>query len=142
DFLYINLYLLLCVSAVLGLWGFRLREPLYQSILFFSPTGAWFYLAFASVCFITISQLLGNANDAPLAIIREVIVFSHTGYGIIFMTYIFSNFMVMMADNLPVYRLLYKPNRMPFFTFRLAGLIAMLAFIFYTGWHQYVYRGL
>jgi hypothetical protein len=142
DFLYVNLYLLLSISALLGLWGFRLREPLYESILSFSPAGAFFYVGLGAICMITISQLLGNANDAALKIIRDLIIFSHTAYGIIFMTYIFSNFMVMMADNLPVYKLLYKPNRMPFFTFRLAGLIAMLAFLFYSDWRQYVYHGM
>jgi hypothetical protein len=142
EFLYINLYLLLSTSALLGLWGFKLREPLYETILPFRPTGAFFYLALGSICFITISQFLGNANDAALKIIRDVIIFSHAGYGLIFLTYIFSNFMIMMAENLPVYKLLYKPNRMPFFTFRFAGLIAMLAFVFYSSWRQYVYHGL
>lgn len=141
EFLYLNLYLLLCTSALLGLWGFRLREPLYQSIISFTPLGAFFYLAFGSVCFITVAQLLGNGNDAALKVIRDVVIFSHAGYGIIFLTYIFSNFMVMMAANLPVYKLLYKPNRMPFFTFRLAGLIATLAFVFYSDWRQFVYHG-
>lgn len=142
DFIYINLYLLLTLSAILGLWGFRLREPLYESFLSFRPTGALFYVALAAICFITIGQLLGNANDAALRIVRDIIIFSHTGYGIIFLTYIISNFMVMMAENLPVYKLLYKPNRMPFFTFRLAGLIATLAFVFYSDWRQYVYHGM
>ncbi|HEX8041882.1 MAG TPA: hypothetical protein VF490_22200 [Chryseosolibacter sp.] len=142
QFLYLNLYLLLCTSALLGLWGFKLREPLYESILPFRPSGALFYLALGAICMITIGQLLANANDAALKIIRDVIIFSHAGYGLIFLTYIFSNFMVMMAENLPVYKLLYKPNRMPFFTFRLAGLIATLAFVFYSNWHQYVFHGL
>lgn len=142
EFLYINLYLLLTTSALLGLWGFKLREPLYGAIFEFRPVGALFYVALGTICLITISQFLGNANDAALKIIRDVIIFSHTGYGIIFLTYIFSNFMVMMADNLPVYKLLYKPNRMPFFTFRFAGLIATLAFVFYSDWRQTVYHGL
>lgn len=142
EFLYINLYLLLTLSALLGLWGFRLRERLYESILSFRPAGALFYVALATICFVTISQLLGNANDAALKVVRDVIIFSHAGYGIIFLTYIFSNFMVMMADNLPVYKLLYKPNRMPYFTFRLAGLIATLAFLFYSNWRQFVFHGL
>ena len=142
QFLYLNLYLLLCISALLGLWGFKLKEPLYESILPFRPSGAFFYLALGAICMITIAQFLGNANDAALKIIRDIIIFSHAGYGLIFLTYIFSNFMVMMAQNLPVYKLLYKPNRMPFFTFRLAGLIATLAFVFYSNWHQYVFHGL
>lgn len=142
NFIYINLYLLLSASAVLGLWGFKSREPLYQSIMSFRPQGAMFYTALGAICLITISQLLGNANDAALKIIRDTIIFSHTAFGIIFLTYFFSNFMVMMASNLPVFKLLYKPNRMPYFTFSLAGFIATLAFVFYSDWRQYVYHGM
>lgn len=142
QFLYINLYLLLCTSALLGLWGFKLREPLYESIIYFKPLGAFFYVSLGAICFVTIAQFLGNGNDAALKIIRDIIIFSHTGYGIIFLTYIFSNFMVMMAENLPVSKLLYKPNRMPYFTFRLAGLIATLAFLFYSDWRQTVFHGM
>lgn len=142
QFLYINLYLLLCTSALLGLWGFKLREPLYESIIYFKPIGAFFYVSLGAICFVTIAQFLGNGNDAALKIIRDIIIFSHTGYGIIFLTYIFSNFMVMMSENLPVYKLLYKPNRMPYFTFRLAGLIATLAFVFYSDWRQTVFHGM
>lgn len=142
EFLYINVYLLLCTSALLGLWGFKLREPLYETLLTFRPLGAFFYAALGVICFITIAQFLGNGNDAALKIIRDIIIFSHAGYGIIFLTYIFSNFMVMMAERLPVYKLLYKPTRMPYFTFRLAGLIATLAFVFYSDWRQYVFHGM
>ena len=142
EFIYFNLYLLLCTSAMLGIWGFKLREPLYESILSFRPLGAFLYIALGAICFVTIAQLLGNGNDAALKIVRDIIIFSHTGYGIIFLTYIFSNFMVMMAENLPVHKLLYKPNRMPYFTFRLAGLIATLAFVFYSEWRQYVFHGM
>lgn len=141
QFLYINLYLLLTTSAVLGIWGFKLREPLYQAMLPFRPAGAYFYVALGAICLATIGQFLGNGNDAALKMVRDTIIFSHTGYGIIFLTYIISNFMAMMAQNLPVYKLLYKPHRMPFFTFRLAGLITMLAFLFYSDWRQYVYHG-
>lgn len=141
DFIYINLYLLLTISAVLGIWGFRLREPLYENIFSFSPFGALFVLALGAIGFATISQLLGNSNDAGLEVVRDTIVYAHTGFGIIFMMYFFSNFMEMMEKNLPVYNILYKPNRMPYFTFRFAGLIASLAFLFYGSWRDYVSNG-
>jgi hypothetical protein len=142
NFLYLNLYLLLTISALLGVWGFRLREPQYENIFSFQPVGAYFFVALGSICFITIAKLLGNHNDAALRIIRDVIIFTHTGFGIIFLIYFFSNFLVMMADGNPVYRILYRPNRMPYFTFRFAGLIATLAFVFYSNWHEYVYHGI
>lgn len=130
NFVYINLYLLISISAILGIWGFKLRENLYETIFPFAPFGAFFFVALGSICFITLSQLLGNANDAALKVMRDIIIFTHAGFGIVFLMYIISNFMVMMAGNLPVYKILYKPNRMPHFTFRLAGIIVTLAFVF------------
>jgi hypothetical protein len=56
------------------------------------------------------------------------------------MIYFFSNFIVMMADNMDVYKVLYMPNRMPYFTYRFAGFIAMLAFVFYSNWREYVFH--
>jgi hypothetical protein len=141
NFIYINLFLLVTISALLGFWGFKLREPLYENIFPFAPFGAFFFISMASICFITIAQLLGNANDAALKIIRYIIIFSHAGFGIIFVTYFLSNFIAMMARNIPVYNVLYKPNRMPYFTFRFAGLIASLAFLFYSNWRTFVAHG-
>jgi hypothetical protein len=139
NIVYINLYLLLSLSAILGLWGFRLRENLYENIFSFSPMGAFFFVALGTICFMSIGQLLGNANDAALKVVRDIIIFTHTGFGIVFLMYVISNFMVMMADNLPVHKILYKPNRMPYFTFRLAGVIVTLAFVFVSHWRDYVY---
>ena len=142
DFIYINLYLLLSLSAILGLWGFKLRETLYENIFSFSPFGAFFFIALATICMITVSQLLGNANDAALKVIRDIIIFSHTAFGLAFLMYFFSNFMVMMADNLQVHKVLYKPNRMPHFTFRLAGIIITLAFVFASQWRVFLGHGM
>jgi len=36
---------------------------------------------------------------------------------------------------------LYQPTRMPYFTYRFAGMVAMLAFAFYSNWREYVYHG-
>ncbi|HMG89354.1 MAG TPA: hypothetical protein VK589_04825 [Chryseolinea sp.] len=141
NFLYINLYLLLTISAILGIWGFRQREVLYDNIVAYAPFGAYFFVAIGAICFATTGSLLGNANDPSLKIIRDVIIFSHTGYGIIFLTYVFSNFILMMARNLPVYKVLYNPTRMPYFTFRFAGLIAVLGFVFYSNWRDYLNNG-
>jgi len=142
NFIYIDPYLLLVISGVLGLWGFKLRENLYQDIIPFAPFGAYFFTALASIAFITIAQLLITANDPALQIIRYTILFSHAGYGVIFILYVFSNFILLLAQNLPVNKILYKPNRMPYFTFRFAGLIATLGFVFYSNWHQYIYNGI
>ncbi|HEY3402549.1 MAG TPA: hypothetical protein VGK59_04120 [Ohtaekwangia sp.] len=142
NFIYINLYLLLTISAVIGIWGFREREPIYGNIISFAPFGAYFFLAMGTICFITTGQLLANGNDPALKLIRDAVIFSHTGFGLIFLTYLFSNFILMLARNLDISKVLYKPNRMPYFTYRFAGMIAMLAFVFVSDWKEYVYNGM
>jgi Flp pilus assembly protein TadD len=142
NFLYINLYLLLSASALIGIWGFKKREGLYEHITPFYPFGGYFFISLGAIALLTTASLLANHNDAALKIIRDITLFSHIGYGIIFLLYVISNFIVMLAQNYPVYKVLYQPNRMPYFTFRLAGFIATLAFVFYMNWKEYVYHGL
>ncbi len=140
NFLYINFYLLLTVSAVLSLWGYRHREPLYQNITRFNPFGAYFLISLGIITFSTIGMLLGTANDPALKVIRDLIIFSHISFGVIFLVYILSNFVNMLNDDLNVFKVLYNPNRMPYNTYRFAGFIAMLGFVLYSNWHEYVYH--
>jgi hypothetical protein len=138
DFVYINPFLLLSISAILGIWGFRHRENLFENIFPFAPFGGYFYIAFATICFATLAQFNGNANDAALKVVGDITIFTHTAFGIVFIMYVFSNFMQMMSQEISVYKVLYRPNRMPYFTFRLAGIIVSLAFLFVTYWREYV----
>lgn len=142
DFVYVNAYLLLIVSAILGVWGFRDRESLYGSILPFHPSGALLYLSLALICFGAVTQFLGNMNDAALGILEDIILFAHTGYGLLFVLYVLSNFIDLMGNNISIGKVLYKPTRMPYLSYQLAGLIATLGFVFYAGWREYTYDGM
>jgi hypothetical protein len=141
NFVFINLYLLLTVSAVLAIWGYRKRESLYDNIVPFYPFGAYFIVALGIIAFTATAVFLHTYNDAALKIIRDAIIFSHIGFGVIFLLYFTSNFIGMMAANKNVYKVLYNPTSMPYATYRIAGLIATFAFVFYSQWHTYVYYG-
>ncbi len=131
----VDFFLLLTCSTLLGIWGFRQRESQYASILSAEPIGIYFILSMASIAFATISYFMANANDTILIVIRDLIIYSHLGYGIIFLLYVIANFGAMLMNNLQVYRVLYKPTAMPYFTFRLMGLICTFAFlVFDTNW--------
>ncbi len=134
DFLVVNFFLLLTLSGILGIWGFRQRQSQYQGIIEADPFGVYFFISLACICFGTIAWFFSSANDPAIDALRDVIIYSHLGYGIIFLLYVLSNFMGMLAANLQVYKVLYQPNNMPYFTFRFAGLIATLAFVFYNTW--------
>jgi hypothetical protein len=140
EFIYINLFLLLTVSAILGIWGFRKRELLYENLFSFNPFGAILFLTLGAICFATIGHQVANANDPGVMVLRHAIIFSHAAYGVIFLLYLLSNFGQMLSDNGPAYKALYLPRRMPYFTYRLAGFISMLAIVIYAGWRQYVFN--
>lgn len=140
NFIYVNLYLLFTISAILSIWGYRSREALYENITHFNPFGAYFIITLGIIATTTIGMFLNTYNDAALKIIRDGIVFSHIGFGAIFLLYFVSNFIGLMAENRNVYKVLYAPTRMPYATYRIAGLIATLAFMFYSNWHTYVYN--
>jgi hypothetical protein len=131
----INLYLLLTCSSILSIWGFRQREPQYESILPAEPLGVYFILSMAVMTFATLGYFMATANDTVLIVLKDMIIYSHLGYGIIFVFYVIANFGSMLTKNLPVYKVLYKPITMPYFTFRLMGLICTFGFlVFDTNW--------
>lgn len=140
DFVYINLFLLLSVSAILGIWGFGRRESQYENVVQFYPYGALMFLALGALCFTTIGHNVSNANDPAVVLFRHGIIITHAGYGLAFFLYILSNFGQILADNGPVYKVLYNPRRMPYFTYRLAGFVAVIATMIATDWKQYVYN--
>jgi hypothetical protein len=141
DFVYINAYLLLTIATVLGIWGYKEREVLYGNIFPFYPLGAFFFLALAAICVITTGQLVANDNDPALRVVEHTIIYSHTGYGLIFMIYVIANFIQTLGENKSLQGYLYKPTRMPYFTYRLAGTIAMLTFFFVSFWQGYFWNG-
>jgi hypothetical protein len=140
DFIFINLFLLLTISSILGIWGFKNREPVYENILPFNPLGAFLFLALGTICFATIGHQLGNGNDPGILVLRHAILFSHAAYGLIFLFYVLSNFGQLLSDNGAVFKVLYKPIRMPYFTYALAGFISMVAIVIYANWRSYVYN--
>lgn len=138
NILYLDIYLIFSVTVFIGFWGWKHREVLYQGLMPFYPFGAYFYLAMASIALITFALLFGTANDAPLEVLRDILVFCHLGFGLILLLYVFSNFLKLIDQNLSAWKVLYKPNRMPYETFRLGGIIVVVSLLIYNDWKDYV----
>lgn len=131
----IDFYLLLTISSLLSVWGFRQREAQYESMFPADPVGVYFILALGIASFGSLSYFMASANDTVLTVMRDLIIYSHLGYGLIFVFYVFANFGSMLNQNLQVHKVLFKPNTMPYFTFRLMGLICTFAFLLFdTNW--------
>lgn len=140
DILYINPFILLFISAVLGIWGFKHRENQYENIVSFKLSGALGFTAVGLICFTTIWHFYSIGNDAGLEIFRDIILYAHFGYGLIFVLYILANFAALLKSKLAIYKVVYKPTNMPYFTFRLAGTIVVIAFILKSNWQVPVFQ--
>jgi hypothetical protein len=53
-------------------------------------------------------------------------VFSQLCIGFLFLVYVLFNFRSVLIENLKVYKVVYKPQKMPFFSMRLGGFIGVL----------------
>jgi hypothetical protein len=131
-------YLLLAVSATLTVWTIRQRMPIYEQVMPNEAVLAIFILAFSTLGLATYGYFLSAANDIALLSLNDLILYSHLGFGMMFLVYVAANFLGVFGQGLPVDKVLYKPPYMPYFTFRFAGIIATLAFIFYNTWLSHV----
>ncbi len=130
DIYYLNPFLLLCVSVILGIWGFRNRRALYENIIGFSAQGGLLYLVLGTISFATIGYFFATANDPFIEVIEDAIVFGHLSFGLFFFFYVVINFGGLMKQNLQVYKVLYKPQVMPMLAATFVSLIGVAAFFF------------
>ena len=133
DILYLNAFVVLAICTVVGLWGFRDREPQYQYILPFQPLGAYLYAALALITFATLAFFAATANDPVLETFEDTIVYSQLGFGLIFYVYVVANFIQELATNQRVYRVVYQPPNLPYGTLQIVGLVATVAFFARAG---------
>ena len=126
NLIYLNEYLMLLVSAILGLWGIKKRNHLFHNILQFQPLGAYLYLSAAAVCFSTLFYLLVTANDPLVETFEDAIVFSLIGFGVVSVLYVFANYFNLIYFDLPIHKVVYRPKHMPFWTARIGALLFVL----------------
>ncbi len=126
----VGAFLILTLASIIGIWGYRSREATYQGMFAFFPQGAFLYLLMAITAHLTLAYFFMTGNDFLVEVIEDAIVFSQLAYGVMFLVYFLANFYDLFRQNTSVVKVLYKPMRMPYFTSRLAGLIAILGLFF------------
>lgn len=121
---------LLTLAALLGVWGFRDREPTYSGIFSFYPEGAIFYLLMAISAHLTLAYFFVVGHDALAKSIEDVVLYSQLGFSGMFVIYVLANFIDMLQQRVNMYKVLYQPRRMPYFTYNFASLVVVVALFF------------
>ncbi len=142
DFINVHPFVFLLISSLIGIVFYSYREDTYKHIYHFQPIGAFVYLMLGSITFFTIGYYLFSANDGVLEVFEDFILYAHFGYGLMFLIYIIANFLNPLKNNLQVCKVLYKPQNMPYFTYRFAGTIVVLAFLFASNYNIPIYHAM
>ncbi|MBD2699783.1 hypothetical protein IC229_03985 [Spirosoma sp. BT702] len=130
DILSISPFLIYLISITLGIWGFR-RLIQQQDTVSFRDSGAFLYVGLALITTLTIAYTFATANDPLVELFEDLIVDTHLVMGVFFLAYVLINFWPIYQQNLPVYRVLYKPRRLELSLFRVVavfGVVVMLVF--------------
>lgn len=137
DILTISPFLIVAVSIILGIWGFR-RLLEQQERVSFTDAGAGVYLGAATLTLLTMAYAFATANDPLIEVFEDAIVYSHFAMGIGMTLYVALNFWPIYQQQLPVHRVLYKAKLADLPLFRLAGLVGIVGMV--AGGNYFVVR--
>ncbi len=134
---YFNPLYFFIFSAILGIWGHKRRSSLFSKILPFAPVGAYLYLSLAITGFITLYFVYQTGNTSMLRAINDIILYSHLCFGLAFFVYVLFNFLPEFLKNLPIYKILYTPQHLPYYVARLSAVIFVIMLMAEDNWQQY-----
>ncbi|GAB4054903.1 tetratricopeptide repeat protein [Spirosoma litoris] len=128
DVLAISPFILYLISVKMGVWGFR-RLVEQQDTFSFRDSGAYLYMGLALLTTLTIGYTFVTANDPLIEVFEDVITYTQLAMGLCFVAYVVINFLPIYQQNLPVYRVLYKPKRLELSLFRIVGVVGVIALL-------------
>ncbi|WMN13026.1 hypothetical protein QYS49_35375 [Marivirga salinae] len=121
NIVYINEFVLLAISAILGIWGYRKRSELVGNQLSFRPLGGYVYLVLGILTFSVLAWIFKNGNDPLMDTFEDMIIFSHLGFGILFFFYVLYNFVGLLNSGHSIYPVVFRPVNIPYNLVRFVG---------------------
>jgi hypothetical protein len=137
EIIYLDEFLLLAVSTIIGIWGFKKRSELIKKQLDFTPLGAYVYLVMAMITFATIAWLFATANDALIETFEDVIIFSHLGFGIGFLIFVVFNYFEFLRKGFAVNKIVWQPKRLPTAIIRIVGFAIVILLVMRDNYTPY-----
>ncbi|WP_205502867.1 tetratricopeptide repeat protein [Rufibacter psychrotolerans] len=131
------LVVFLC-SALVGLWGLKQRQVQYTRFFQFETEAVPLYLLLAFLTFLNLGYALLMANDPLVQAYRSSIILTHLSYGTAFFLYVLVNFGPLIKQKLRVYKVVYDPKKLAFFTVYLMGTTLAVILLFRSNYAPYL----
>jgi len=132
-----NAFLVLAISGVVGLWGTKRRETVYQNFFYFENGASFLYLIFGIITFLSIGYAFATANDSLIRAYTDLIIYTHLAFGFIFLIYIFLNFGGLIRQRLRVYKVVYDPKVIPLLAVFVLGTLLVLLLLVRSNFSMY-----
>jgi len=137
DITLLNAFLILVVSGVVGLWGTKRRETIYQQFFFFENGAAFLYLVFGIITFLSIGYAFATANDSLIRAYTDLVIYTHLAFGLFFLVYIMLNFGTLLRQKLRVYKVVYDPKVFPLVAVFIMGTILVVLLLLRSNFSMY-----
>ena len=123
NMIYLSPFLLLIISTILGIWGFRQRRNLSVEVMDFEESGAFIYVGLGIITLATCGLAFATGNDPMVEVFEDAVTYSHLAMGIMFLVYVILNFSSLFRDGLEVHKVVFRPFRFPIWMFRIMALM-------------------
>lgn len=111
----INPLYLLITAVILGIWGYQRRvSEMYGKNFEYQKTGIYLYFAITIMGLSSVGYAYGTGNSSFQAMYHDVTIYAFLALGCSFLVYVFVNFLWAFLKNLAVYKILYKPQHLPY----------------------------
>jgi hypothetical protein len=137
DIIYLNPFVLLIVSSILGIWMFKKRSEMFSSVLPFVPAGAFVYLSLVIISFSGAAYAFINGNIGMIEAYERIIIYGHLFIGFVFFIYVLVNFIFLFDKNISVYEIVYQPVRMTFLAVPAIAITVSVFFFLYQKKYPY-----
>ncbi|MEA5140505.1 tetratricopeptide repeat protein [Arcicella rigui] len=133
EMIYLSPFLLIVLSSVLGIWGFKKRTESILDWLNFEKSGAFTYLSLAIFTIATCALAFATSNDPMIEVMEDAITYTHLAMGLMFLLYVLLNFFPLFKQAFEVHKVVFKPLRLPIWTFRVLAIILIAALLVLKG---------
>ena len=133
EMIYLSPFLLIVLSSVLGIWGFKKRTESILDWLNFEKSGAFIYLSLAIFTIATCALAFATSNDPMIEVMEDAITYTHLAMGLMFLLYVLLNFFPLFKQAFEVHKVVFKPLRLPIWTFRVLAIILIAALLVLKG---------
>lgn len=129
SFFFFDPFVLLTISCVVSIWTLRYKA---NHVGKYIDARCFYFISFSlgiiSILFLAQQMIAGN--DGVYEAFHYFILYTHIGFGGMFILYLIGNFIDPLAKGFEVYKIAYKERNFPYLSARLGGFIAALAFYF------------